>query len=127
MLRVIAFLDGYKEAAEESHPVRHFAGEIIGQATAPVASIAAGAGSGALLGKLFGGNTAAGAMKGGIAGAAVVPAGIVLGSLLALINKRRSVAEQKKHDTTGSSLADMTIPGLSTYNTFKRTGSTLNQ
>lgn len=106
-----------------ARPKAHAIAEHLGGLTSPLAAAllggALGAGAGGLTGK--GENAAFGAGVGAIGGAATAGLAQVIGAIAAGIKRRRTKEEQIKSDK-GSLLAKYLLPGVSTYDYYKRIG-----
>jgi len=146
MTKVIAFLEGYKEAADDKErPGRHLASELGGMITAPLATIGVGTRIGAAVDDLKASRpiqtgssknwisqvrniekSTAGARAGfGIASGLTTVAGIAA-LVAALVKKTRTDKEQKQYDTTGSKTLNLLLPGRGAYNLYKRMGHALD-
>ncbi len=112
-----------KKAKSKARPVRHAVSEWLGGIPAALATAGVGAGLGGIIGGAAGGREGAlggTAIGAGIGGAATVAATVV-GAIAAAIRRRRTAKEQMEHDE-GSIAPDLLIPGVSTYNFYKRVG-----
>lgn len=115
-----------KSADTEDHSVRNALGEIIGSFGG---STAGGTGAGALAGAVLAklrrkgfADVLTSAIKGGKLGLGVGAAGPFLGSIAALATRGRNKRSQRKHDTEGRFLEGSFVPGVGTYNLWKRLG-----
>ena len=104
--------------AKGAHGTANLVAELLGKYT----SSAVGGVAGGLLGKRLGGDkrhAAIGAVTG-----AVAP--LILGSLGAAISSKRTKDEQVERDSAGRAVAKYLIPGLATYDNYKRLGASSN-
>ena len=105
----------------EKHPVARMYGETMGPLTSTALLAAAGGG----LGYVGSGGKKEKSMQGAAIGTATGMTATVAALLLALITKRRTNAEQDRHNNSSSTLADFLVPGMASYNAAKRSGVNL--
>ena len=103
---------------------------LIAEKLGPMTSSLVGAGAGALGGlgiaAAAGGDTAAKGVGAGVGAGVGVAAPLLIAALAAAIKRRRTNAEQVASDTTGRAVAKYLVPGLATYDDFKRLGASGN-
>ena len=98
-------------------PLSHAISEALGTGTSSLAMAGIGAGLGALASN----DKKKGTTIGALTGAGVSAAAILAASIAAAIKRRRTKEEQIEHDK-GSILKNLLIPGVGTYNSYKRMG-----
>lgn len=101
---------------KDARPVRH----AISEQLSPLTSMLVTTGLGAGLGKLIG-RSNKGAIRGAQIGAIAGGSGLLAGSILAALKRRRTAQEQIDNDKK-TVLKDLLIPGVGQYNKHKRMG-----
>ena len=103
---------------------------LIAEKLGPMTSSLVGAGAGALgglgLAAAAGGDSRAKGVGAGVGAGVGVAAPLLIAALAAAIKRRRTNAEQIAADTTGRAVAKYLVPGLATYDDYKRLGASGN-
>lgn len=100
--------------------------EKLGLMTSSLVGAGAGALGGLGLSAAAGGDSTAKGIGAGVGAGVGVAAPLLIASLAAAIKRRRTNAEQVASDTMGRAVAKYIVPGLATYDEFKRLGASGN-